>query len=96
MKVMKWKVKRIGLLTLVSLLLVAGLVGCSEREAEKENESTDGLVIVATLFPQYDFAREIAGDYGTVHLLLEPGMESHSFDPTTADMKEINDADLFL
>ena len=96
MKVMKWKVKRIGLLMLVSFLLAAGLIGCSEREVEKENESTGGLVIVATLFPQYDFAREIVGEYGTVHLLLEPGMESHSFDPTTADMKEINAADLFL
>ena len=96
MKVMKWKAKKIEILVLVSLLLMTGVIACSGRETEKENETTDGLVIVATLFPQYDFAREIVGEYGTVHLLLEPGMESHSFDPTTADMKEINAADLFL
>lgn len=81
-------------LILVCLLVAAGLAGCSSRE--KEDEKPEGLVIVATLFPQYDFAREIVGEYGTVQLLLEPGMESHSFDPTTADMKEINSADLFL
>lgn len=96
MKVMRWKTKRIGLLMLLSLLLAVGMLGCGGRETEKKRESADGLVIVATLFPQYDFAREIVGDYGMVRLLLEPGMESHSFDPTTADMKEINDADLFL
>lgn len=81
-------------LILVCLLVAAGLTGCSG--GEKEDEKPEGLVIVATLFPQYDFAREIVGEYGTVQMLLEPGMESHSFDPTTADMKEINGADLFL
>lgn len=96
MKRMKWKVKKIGVFALISVLLAAGLIGCSGRETEKGEESADGLIIVATLFPQYDFAREVVGEYGTVRLLLEPGMESHSFDPTTADMKEINDADLFL
>lgn len=80
-------------LMLAVLLLAAGLAGCGK---EKAGEESEGLVIVATLFPQYDFARQIVGEYGTVRLLLEPGMESHSFDPTTADMKEINSADLFL
>ncbi len=81
-------------LLLVCLLLAVCLPGC-DRE-EKKKGAGEGLLIVATLFPQYDFAREIVGEYGTVQLLLEPGMESHSFDPTTADMKEINSADLFL
>ncbi len=89
-------IKKRGRLIGLSLLLLAGLAGCAGRTAEKKEEKTEGLVIVATLFPQYDFARQIVGDCGTVRLLLEPGMESHSFDPTTADMKEINEADLFL
>lgn len=93
---MKWNVKRIGLLALAVLLLPAGMTGCGGRKTETKGESAEGPVIVATLFPQYDFARAIVGEYGTVRLLLEPGMESHSFDPTTADMKEINQADLFL
>jgi zinc transport system substrate-binding protein len=80
---------------LLGLALVGLLAGCGSNSGEKQ-EAASGIQIVASLFPQYDFAREIVGEYGTVSLLLDPGMESHSFDPTTADMKEINGADLFL
>lgn len=53
-------------------------------------------VVVATLFPQFDFARSIAGDLAEVRLLLPPGAESHSFEPTPSDMKTIAAADLFI
>ncbi len=52
--------------------------------------------VIATLFPQYDFARQIAGDHADVRLLLPPGAESHSFEPTPADMRAIADADVFI
>ncbi|MCD8138760.1 MAG: zinc ABC transporter substrate-binding protein [Planctomycetaceae bacterium] len=52
--------------------------------------------IIATLFPQYDFARQIAGDHADVRLLLPPGAESHSYEPTPGDMRAIADADVFL
>lgn len=51
---------------------------------------------MATLFPQYDFARQIAGDYADVTLLLPPGMESHSYDLRPADMIEIQESDMFI
>lgn len=54
------------------------------------------IAIVATLFPQYDFARQIAGDNADVKLLLPPGAESHSFEPTPADMQSIAGADIFV
>ncbi|MBE7049120.1 MAG: zinc ABC transporter substrate-binding protein [Ruminococcaceae bacterium] len=56
----------------------------------------DKLQIVATLFPQYDIARTIAGDLADVVLLLPPGAESHSYEPTPADIITINQADLFI
>ena len=56
----------------------------------------DKLLIVTTLFPQYDFARQIAGDNAEVILLLPPGVESHDFEPTPSDMILINKADLFI
>ena len=52
--------------------------------------------IVATLFPLYDFAKEIVGDKATVTLLLPPGVEAHSFEPKPGDMITINNADIFL
>ena len=54
------------------------------------------LQVICTLFPQYDFARYIAGDYADVTLLLSPGMEAHMYDPTPADMKKISRSDLFI
>ena len=60
-------------------------------------DASDGrLKIIATLFPQYDFTRQIAGDKAKVTLLLPPGVESHSFDPKPGDMAAIYNADLFV
>lgn len=68
------------------------LQSCVDTNAENNGK----LKIVATLFPQYDFARQIAGDKADVILLLPPGSESHSFDPKPGDMLKINNAGLFL
>lgn len=54
------------------------------------------LRVIATLFPQYDFAKQIGQEKVSVTLLLPPGSESHSFEPTPGDMKEISAADLFI
>lgn len=54
------------------------------------------LQIVATIFPGFDFAREIAGNNAEVTLLLPPGTDSHSFDPTPQDILAIQNADLFI
>jgi zinc transport system substrate-binding protein len=61
------------------------------------SEASDGkLKIMATIFPQYDFARQIAGDSAEVSMLLRPGSESHSFDPTPRDIKRVAESDLFI
>lgn len=52
--------------------------------------------IICTLFPQYDFARQIYGEQADVTMLLKPGMESHMYDPTPEDMKKISEADVFI
>jgi len=74
------------------ILSIFILTSCTQAEAEDNGK----LKIVATLFPQYDFARQIAGDKADVVLLLPPGVESHSFDPKPADMLEIYNADIFI
>ncbi len=79
----------------LAVAIFAVLIGLRESG---DGLSVDGkkLTIVASLFPQYDFARQIAGDRATVVLLLPPGVESHTFDPKPADMTKIYDADLFI
>ncbi len=87
-------IKRLSkiVLLLLSVLAVFVLTACSSDE---ENES-DKQLIVTTLFPQYDFARQIAGEKAEVVLLLNPGTEAHDYDPTPSDMIKINNADLFI
>jgi len=81
--------KRILIMLICTLLLC----GCT---ALPQNAQPDKLQIVTTLFPQYDFAKQIAGDLADVRLLLVPGAESHSYEPTPQDMIAINEADLFI
>lgn len=54
------------------------------------------LKIVTTSFPCYDFARQVAGENAQVTMLIRPGTEVHSYEPTPADILTIGDADLFV
>lgn len=59
-------------------------------------EDSNRLQIVAAVFPAYDFARSAAGELADVTLLLPPGAESHSYEPTPADILRVQRCDLFL
>lgn len=86
----------------LSAALAVLTAGCAQNTDTGEDVSasretkTEKIQIVATLFPQYDFAREIAGDKAEVELLLPPGIESHSYEPTPSDIMRINRSDLFV
>ena len=55
---------------MMSIMMSLILVGCSGESKTTSTSDTDQLQIVTTLFPQYDFARQIAGDKAEVTLLL--------------------------
>ena len=76
------------------LCCALALTGCGQREAQEEEDGR--LRIVATVFPAYDFARAAAGELADVRLLLPPGTESHSYEPTPADILAVQECDLFL
>lgn len=78
---------------LLALALTLSLTACT-MPAEKADGGK--LQIVTTLFPYYDFARAIAQDRADVTLLLSPGREAHSFEPTPLDAVTISEADVFL
>lgn len=87
--------KRVYCILLVLLLMTAPLSGCTG--GRDETGETDGrLSVVSTLFPQYDFARRIVGEKAEVTLLLPPGTESHTYEPTPSDIVSVSKADLFL
>ncbi len=67
------------------------LAGC-----QSPVKNTEKPRVVTTLFPPYDFAREVAGDKAEITLLLKPGTESHSYEPSPADILLIESCDLFI
>ena len=83
------------------LLLTLILSGCGSKASGRTEDPVKGaaedrLQVVATIFPQYDFARQIAGDRADVYMLLKPGEEIHSYEPTPQDIKMIQNSDLFI
>lgn len=81
-------------------MLVLILSGCSYglTEGQKANmqKRSGKLQVIATLFPYYDFAKQVGGKYTDVSLILPAGMDTHSFEPTAADMIKMGQADLII
>ncbi|RGY96344.1 metal ABC transporter substrate-binding protein [Clostridium sp. AM58-1XD] len=63
------------------------------RAGEDENSR---LSVVTTIFPYYDFIRQVAGERVELSMVVPAGMDSHSFEPTPADMRLIQEADLLI
>lgn len=64
--------------------------GCSGKSGEK------GVRVTATIFPLYDFAREVGGERVSVRMMLPPGAEAHTYEPSPADIVRLNESDLFI
>ncbi len=82
--------KRRVLAAILIAVCLLTLAGC-RRNGDKK----DGLQVICTVFPSYDFVRAIAPE-AEVSLLLSPGQESHSYEPTPRDIMDIQNCDLFI
>lgn len=77
---------------LLALTVAAGLCGCGRKPLQDNGK----LRVVCTLFPYYDFVRQIGGDDVDVTLVVPAGRETHSFEPTPLDVIRISEADVFV
>ena len=82
---------------LLALAIIVGLLaGCGQQN---NTNKTDKLSIVTTIFPEYDWVKEILGDTAEnaeITMLLDSGVDLHSYQPTVDDIVKISDCDLFL
>lgn len=87
-------------ITRITALLTAAatalcLCSCASQN-EADNKDSQKLKIISTVFPPYDLARQIAGDNADISILLPPGSESHTYEPTAKEIIEIQNCDIFL
>ena len=88
--------KKITALLLALFMLVGALAGCGKQN---DTNQTDKLSIVTTILPEYDWVREILGDKADnaeITMLLDNGVDLHSYQPTADDIVKISDCDLFI
>ena len=104
----------IGLSILVAIMMVLGCAkkestGSSEAEsgssvtesssaAESNSEETKKLSIVTSIFPAYDWVKQVVGDNKNVEIsfLIDKGVDLHSYQASAADIAKITDSDLFV
>ena len=91
--------KKIILIVMVFIPLMI-FSACSQSgdvvSGDTENLDNGQISIVTTIFPPYDFARAILGNNANLTMLIPPGSEVHSFDPSPADIIKIQEADVFI
>lgn len=79
---------------LAMVLAMSAFSGCT---VQQNPDADDGkLHVVTTIFAPYDFARQVGGDDVSVTMLLRPGCEVHSYEPTPKDIIAIRNADVFV
>ena len=90
--------KRIIPLCLALVMTVGLLAGCGKQNEPAASDETR-LRVVTTIFPEYDWVREILGDKADnaeVTMLLDNGVDLHSYQPTADDIVKISECDLFI
>ena len=87
--------RRIIAFSIVLLLMLALLCSCKENN-ETALQNDGRLKIVTTIFPLYDFTRYITDRSADISILIPPGVEVHSYEPTPREIISIKQADIFI
>lgn len=86
--------RRISLLT--AILYIAFVFSACSIPRYNDDTKEDKLKIVTTIFPQYDFARQIGKEKISLKMLVTPGGESHSYEPSPQDIIAVKECDIFI
>lgn len=88
--------KRISIILAVVMALLC-LAACGQNKS-KYSSKNDKIKVVTTIFPEYDWVREIAGENSNIDItmLLDNGVDLHSYQPTAEDIMKISSCDMFI
>lgn len=79
----------------ILLLAVVLLAGCGGNKGKTESTGNSKIKVVATVYPVYEFVKQVGGDKVDVVMLIPPGAEPHDWEPTAKDITRIKDAKIF-
>jgi zinc transport system substrate-binding protein len=82
-----------------ALMLSLILSGCGNTETlnkSEENKDNETLTIYTTIYPLEDFTKKIGGDFVEVQSIYPPNVDAHSYEPSTKDMLNLANSDLFI
>jgi zinc transport system substrate-binding protein len=97
--------------TLAGIMVISSISGCgkivpevtetagTDQVVEEAVGAEDKLQVVTTIFPEYDWVKEVMGeqaDQAEITMLLDNGVDLHSYQPTAGDIKKIANCDLFI
>ncbi len=84
-------------LLLLCFTILLSLSSCGSGQPSNASLLSDGKIkIVTTIFPIYDWVRQIAGDMAEIELLMSNGIDLHNFQPSVDDIITITDCDVFI
>lgn len=94
--------KKITAISLAALLMLAGFTACgggAGSDAQGGADKGASLKVVTTIFPVYDWTRNIAGADNTdadISMLIDSGVDLHSYQPSAEDIMKISECDVFI
>ncbi|MBR0302637.1 MAG: zinc ABC transporter substrate-binding protein [Clostridia bacterium] len=78
---------------LIALVMIISILASCDLKKKTDGGKID---VVTTIFPEYDWVREIAGDHADITMLLDNGVDLHSYQPTVDDIVKISECDMFI
>ena len=88
----------------VTIMIVLGISACGQKDSantttESKKSEDSKIKVVTTIFPEYDWVKSVAGEENSdvdLTMLLDNGVDLHSYQPTAKDVMKISECDLFI
>src|SRR5699024_3893662 len=84
------------LCSILIILTFVLLMGCQSNSTSDDNEVADGLIVYTSIYPIQFLAEKIAGDTAHVTSIYPPGVDAHTYEPTSREVTEIAKSDAFI